>query len=195
MNLNTIRQKIVESTRDDWNKITCWGWGSGPTYRYALSSERGENGIETEARSHANIAVLIDDVDISVAWGYDPDDSLWSEGREEKFNFSDFLPTFPDESVSRMYADVFYRGALVDRELLVVADGGRYYVPIPRTEYPNKTGFTPTEYGAPEHHYTRWDLGFARVLHSFEHAGPFEELLARLNYILDDDGPISSESK
>jgi hypothetical protein len=194
VNLNTIRQKIIDSARDEWHKITCWGWGSGPPYRYALLSERGEYGIETEARGHANIAVLIDDVDISIAWGYDPDESLLSPSLGPGLNFSDFLPLFPDESVSRMYADVFYRGALVDRELFVVADGGRYYVPIPRTEYPNKTGFGPQDFGEPEHHYTRWDIGFARIVNSFEHAGS-EDALQRINYILDDDRPISSEGK
>jgi hypothetical protein len=195
VNLNTIRQKIIESTREEWNKITCWGAGSGPAYRYALSSERGEHGIETEAQGHANIAVLIDDVDISIAWGYDPDESLRFEGNGRRFKF-DFLPSFSDEDedVSRMHADVFYRGALVDRELYVVADGGRHYVPIPRTEYPNKTG--PRELGSPEYHYTRWALGFASILNSFEHApGSFEELLSELDYTLDEDRPIWSESK
>lgn len=142
MNLNTIRQTIIDSSREDWNKITCWGYGSGPIYHYGLSSEHSDDhGIQTEVRSHAVLAVLIEDVDISIAWGYDPDESLWNLHRGgQRFDFSDFLPTFPDEDVSRMYVDIFYRGQLVDRELFVVADGGRYYVPIPRTTYPNKQG-------------------------------------------------------
>jgi hypothetical protein len=28
-----------------------------------------DRGIETEARSHSTLAILIDDVDISIAWG------------------------------------------------------------------------------------------------------------------------------
>ena len=86
-----------------------------------------------------------------------------------------------------MYADVFYRGSLVDRALLVVADGGRYYVPIPRTTYPNQTGHAAEELGEPEHHYTRWEIGFARIVHSFEHGRSFDEAMARINYLLDED--------
>ncbi|NTY58725.1 hypothetical protein [Mycolicibacterium sphagni] len=110
-----------------------------PRYHYDLSSERSERGIETEVVAHSNVAVLISDVDISIAWGFDPDETLWSEHRQ-KFDLSDFLPEFgDDDNVSRMYVDIFHRGALVDRVLFVVADGGRHYVPIPRTTYPHKT--------------------------------------------------------
>lgn len=188
MDLKTIRNKIIETTPKDWNKITCWGYGAGPSYHYAFSTETGERGVETEATGHANIAVLLEDVDISIAWGYDPDESAWGGGQRD-FDFSDFLPSFPDEKTSRMYADVFYHGSLVDRALFVVADGGRYYVPIPRTEYPDKTGYTAEKLGEPVHHYTRWDIGFARIVHSFEHGHPFDELLSRMNYVLDDDAP------
>lgn len=192
MDLKTIRQKIVDSSRDDWNKITCWGAGSGPVYRYGLTSESTDHGIQTEARGHACIAVLIDDVDISIAWGYDPDDTLWSDHRQQ-FDFSDFLPTFPAKDVSRMYADVFYGGALVDRELFVVADGGRYYVPIPRSEYPNQK--STTDFDEPEHHYTPWELGFARVVNGFEHAQPIDEVLSQIPHVVDEDRPIAAESK
>ncbi|WP_079620328.1 hypothetical protein [Mycobacteroides abscessus] len=198
MDLHTIRQKIIDSTREDWNKITCWGSGSGPSYHYGLASEQGENGVETEAKDHGNIAVLIEDVDITIEWGLDPDESLWFNGAPRDFDFSDFLPTFPDKDARRMYVDIFYRGNLVDRELYVVADGARYYVPIPRTTYPNKTGhgFTADEVGAPEHHYTNWDIGLARVVNSFGHPpGSFDELLSRMEYVLDVDRPIWAEGK
>lgn len=185
MDLRSIRQKIIDSAPDDWNKIICWGPGSGPTFRYGLSSERGDNGIQTEAKGHAVIAVLIEDVDISIGWGYDPDETLWSETRPP-FDFSNFLPDFPDKRVSRMYADVFYRGSLVDRKLFVVADGGRHYVPIPRTVYPDKK--SSRDLGAPEHHYTQWDLGFARILNGLDGTRLFdEEVLSEMNYVLDDD--------
>jgi hypothetical protein len=181
------------STREDWNKITCWGHGCGPSYRYGMGSERTrDGGIETEVRAHANIAVLIDDVDISIAWGYDPDESLSSD-RGPELDFSDFLPSLPDKTVHRMYADVFYSGSLVDRELLVVADGGRYYVPIPTTRYPKQKSLT--DFSEPEHHYSRWDIGFAEVVQSFEHADSLHSLLQRMTYVLDDNGPIAGEGK
>jgi hypothetical protein len=87
-----------------------------------------------------------------------------------------------------MCVDVFHRGALVDRKLYVVADGGRYYVPIPRRTFPNKNGIGD-DLGEPEFHYTRWDLGLARIVNSFELGESFDELLPRLTYVLDDDGP------
>lgn len=187
MDLKTLRQKIIDSHSNDWNHIICWGAGSGPVYHYGLSSENRDDRVETEVRSHSNTAVLIDDVDVSIAWGYDPDESLWDQGYRQKFDFSDFLPTFPDEAARRMLVDVFYRGALVDRKLYIVADGGRYYVPIPRRTFPNKTD--SGNLGDPEFHYNRWDLGLARVVNSFELGEAFDELLPRLTYVLDDDGP------
>lgn len=69
----------------------------------------------------------------------------------------------------------------------MVADCGRYYVPIPRTTYPNQK--SPQDFSEPEHHYTSWDLGFARIVHRFEHVESFDELLAQMNYVVDDDGP------
>lgn len=183
MDLHTIRQKIIDTTPGDWNKITGWGYGAGPIYHYGFYTECDEHGLETEAKGHANVAVLLEDVDISIAWGLDPDE--WSSGGGHRdFDFSNFLPTFLDKSTSRMYADVFYRGSLVDRQLFVVADGGRYYVPIPRTEYPNKAGCTAEELRDPVHHYTRWDIGFARIVHSFEHGESFDNLLAKIDYVL-----------
>jgi hypothetical protein len=152
-------------------------------YHYGLSSENSERGIETEVVAHSNVAVLISGVDISIAWGFDPDETLRSEHRQ-KFDFSDFLPTLDDdERVSRMYVDIFYRGALVDRVLFVVADGGRHYVPIPRTTYPRKTSVR--ELGPPEHHYTQWQLGLARVVNSFE-LEPIETLLSQMEFVVDD---------
>jgi hypothetical protein len=190
VDLNTIRQTIIDSSREDWNKLSCCGPGAGPAYWYGLSSARGEHGVATEARSHANFAVLIDDVEISIAWGYNPDESLLSGSNGEHLDFSDVLPALAGKSLSRVYADVFYRGALVDRKLYAVADGG--YVPIPRITYPHQT--SDTDRGDPEYHYTRWDLGFAIILNSFGQPEPFDQFLAKLEYIFDDDMPISSES-
>lgn len=91
-----------------------------------------------------------------------------------------------------MYIDVFYRGALVARQLCAVADA-RYYVPIPSREYPDRG---TSEQGAPVFHYTRWQLGLATVAHRFEHAAePLEDVLSQMDYVLDDDGPVSSEPK
>jgi hypothetical protein len=188
--LYSIRNKIINSSRDDWNKITCWGHGSGPSYRNTFGSYRGQDGeIHTEVGGHANLAILIDDIDISIASGYDPDEA---DGDRE-LDFSDFLPLLPDKTAHRMYADVFYGGSLVDRELLAVADGGRYYVPIPTTQYPNQK--SPTDFSEPELHYSRWDIGFALVVQSFEHADSLDSVLGRMTYVLDEDGPIAGEGK
>ncbi len=183
MNLHSIRQAIIESTSDDWNVIQSWDSNSGPDYHYGLSSELRDDRIETEVRRHGQSAVLINDVDISIAWGYDPDDSLSHPGLKN-FNF-EFLPDDlddPDEA-SRMYADIFYRGALVDRKLFAVVDGARYYVPMPRRTHPNKQ--RPTKLGDPVFHYTTWDIGLARVLNSLVHTSDIDELFSRMDYVVD----------
>lgn len=70
--------------------------------------------------------------------------------------------------------------------VVVAAADGRYYVPIPRTVYPSKTGNGPREYGEPEYHFSRRQLDFARVLNSFQFGYDFDELLERMDFVVDD---------
>lgn len=71
----------------------------------------------------------------------------------------------------------------------------RYYLPIPRTTYQNKTGPRVNAAQSAEYHYTPWDIGLTRVANQFEHADPFDDILGRIDYVLDEDQPIWSESK
>lgn len=82
VDLRTIRQKIIDSSRGDWHQIARASADSGPVYHYGFTSWRTQHdSVETEAQGHGSVAVLIDDVDISIAWGYDPDERV-RVGRE-----------------------------------------------------------------------------------------------------------------
>jgi hypothetical protein len=37
MNLTQLMSIVVASQKKDWNHITCWGYGSGPSYRDHLT--------------------------------------------------------------------------------------------------------------------------------------------------------------
>ncbi|ABH00226.1 MULTISPECIES: hypothetical protein [Rhodococcus] len=75
MKLDELRKMIRETTTEDWNHIHCWGGGAGPSYRdRTVTALVGKtDAIENEVESHGNVAILRDDLDISIAWGLDLD--------------------------------------------------------------------------------------------------------------------------
>lgn len=109
---------IIGSYDEYWHRIE-----QGPLYNYNLGMAGSDAVV---AGWHDARAVMIDDIDIALEWGMsaDPFDlrSNWHP---------DWAP-FPDPSVSLCYADVFYRGALVERITMASVDGGRAYLPLPR---------------------------------------------------------------
>lgn len=185
MNLLELRATIQSAHRPDWHKITCWGAGTGPSYRNSFMSTLigSTDTVETEVDQHSNVAVLINDIDVSIAWGLDRDDTgvrRFASRRDLSF---DFLPSFLNDKVSVIFADVFYRGSLVDREYLVAVDGA--YLPMPSQNFPDGLDYSDPASSRVEHHLTQWEIALARLVSSFEHSvAQFDSRLSMIDYKL-----------
>lgn len=117
MRLEELRQTIIESDREhDWHDII--------TGTYFSEVPDVDNDT---FEWHQSMIVYKEDVDLSIQWGMDARgmdhvktaDQIWREHGH-----------FPDMEARVELADVFWRGALVDRVQLVVVDGGRALLPI-----------------------------------------------------------------
>jgi hypothetical protein len=123
-----IRRIISESQRSDWNVVSCFGLPS-----FLPWSPDGE------FSEHFARAAYRPDISIGLAWGI-RDNEDYREG---------WANNFDDERAERFLVDIFYNGMLVDREYVVVVDGGRCYLPHP-------------ELGTLR--VRRWDYEFVRLL-------------------------------
>lgn len=173
MKLYELRKIIIDSTSNDWHKID-----SGPTYRQGWEIWSGADieGTQIKPVEHHSHAAFRDDLDLTITWGMPRD----FDDRELTFPWQE---AFPDTSVTAMYADVNWRGALVDREVQLVVDGGRAYLPL---GLPKKD---PTaEYGYREIVST-WQAGFAAVTHGFTHAYSLSEYMQRAGFEVSDVNP------
>lgn len=118
MQLHEIWAKIGESWGEWWNYLP-----EGPLFNYNL----GNSGDEASVFGwHDARAVLIEDVDIAVEWGMSADPF------ENRRDYKPEWAPFADPSVAICYADIFYRGSLVERVSIASVDGGRAYLPTPK---------------------------------------------------------------
>jgi hypothetical protein len=165
MRLDQIRQMIADSSNYDWHKITCWGAGSGPSYKYRLHSWTTKDDVSMDVDSHGNLAIFRADVDLNIAWGLDREyDPPGLEPLELHFDWQD---QFMDQKVRPFYADIFWRGNLVEREMLVSVDGGRALLPMPMPEPTERDEHgKPTEW---QEAVSVWEHSFAELIHGFEH--------------------------
>jgi hypothetical protein len=123
MTLDEFKQLILSSSREDWTHISCWGCGSAPSYRQAISvwTKGGDEFAGIDEKSHAEVLSLKSNLLVSIAYGLSCND-----------NFSEpWTNSFPDSKASSSYVDFFYSNQLVYRDLCVSVDGGRCYIPIP----------------------------------------------------------------
>jgi len=123
MKLVDLMTKILESHPEQWNTISCWGYGSGPSYKDHFTFYNvyeGESNI-LNVESHSNICVFKDDIDIIMAYGLTANEDFKA----------DWANKFPNPHASSKIIDVFYRNSLVFRETYLVVDGGRCEIPIP----------------------------------------------------------------
>lgn len=118
MQLHEIWKKVSESWSDWWNYLP-----EGPLFNYNLGTSGGDAAVYGW---HDVRAVLIEDVDIAIEWGMSADPF------ERRQDYTPEWAPFPDRSVELCYADLFYRGALVDRVSIASVDGGRAYLPTPK---------------------------------------------------------------
>ena len=127
MTLNELLDTFIGSSRDDWNRIACWGHGSGPSYRNQFTFWEVFNGNENVIthREHSDVASYKADLSITIAWGIDVGSADDRVDRPWARNNPDDNP-----GVSH-YLDFFYNDALVFRTSYCVVDGGRCPIPFP----------------------------------------------------------------
>ena len=78
--------------------------------------------IDRTTDGHDSLAVLIDDVGVSVAWGAE-------HMQGESWDHEPWSHAFPDRKVRGYYADLRWHGQPVYRALVLSVDGGRAYLP------------------------------------------------------------------
>lgn len=121
MELWALRKLIGESWDEHWHRLEV-----GPYFHDGFGSVISQEGRYLEHNAHYHRAVLTSDVDVSLEFGLSLDDDRGTVSLEG-YGW-DF--TFPDPSIRREFIDIFYRGALVDRLLVLDVDGGRATLPI-----------------------------------------------------------------
>ncbi len=131
MNLKEYQDQILDAEKEDWNRIACWGSGSGPSYfnKFVVWNTGGGEFSNIKVDSHDELISLKSDLSISVAWGISHNDDFkekWANG-------------FPDPHASSGYVDFFYYGQLVYRDIYVTVDGGRCQLPLPQMVFNRDT--------------------------------------------------------
>lgn len=123
MKLEELIKTILNSEKDQWNMISCWGYGSGPSYKNKFEFFNVYNGQENVlwVDSHSNICIFKEDIDITMAFGITLNEDFIAEWANQ----------FDDPRAYSKIIDIFYRGVLVFRETYLVVDGGRCELPIP----------------------------------------------------------------
>lgn len=127
MTLTNLIDAFIESSVDDWQQISTWGHGSGPSYRNQFQFSEVYNGSENviHHREHSNVASYKRDLSITIAWGLsmsDEDnviDRPWARNNPN-----------PDPGKGH-YLDFFYNNALVFRTSYCSVDGGNCEIPFP----------------------------------------------------------------
>ena len=139
--LKQIRDIVRQSAPDDWYKIE-----EGPTYRNRFGYSKGPgNQWRLEEDSHSTILVYMPDVDLTIAYGL----HHHLQGRDEpEYEWS---TVFASKSVRTGFADVFWRGSLVDRVDYAIVDDHQGILPM---------GGTPERLEV-----TAFEVGVAKLLH------------------------------
>lgn len=146
MNYGTIMSKVEEAYPDHWVRVD----------------------VTPGVSEHHSLAVRIEDVGISIAWGAEH-----NEG--EVWHVQPWSENFPDSNVRGFYADVRWHGQPIHRELLMSVDGGRAYLPAGSPigeEGKGIVGMTAT----PK------EIAVARLVHDLVHNGDdFDDYMKRAN--------------
>lgn len=123
MNLHELRSTITESIEADWNLVEL-----GRTDHGTIA---GTSEFEAEIMLHH--AAFIDDLSIAIEWGRSV-----HIASDDKLSLDDYawarLLTWQDRRVEEEFVDVFFAGSLVDRVTILVVDGYRSHLPMPRPD-------------------------------------------------------------
>jgi hypothetical protein len=130
MTLEELLDKFINSDRENWNTISCWGANSGPSFKNKFSFWKmwdGQPNVLNHS-SFSNVASYKPDLSITFAWGLSVYDNE-EDGRIDKPWATSFSDPRPGHS---NWVDFYYNNALVFREAYVVVDGGRCKLPFPQ---------------------------------------------------------------
>ena len=117
MHLDELRSVIASSIPADWHKISCYGADTATSYLYDLDKSSGADGWELHLDQHNQVFVYRPNVNLTMATGLPLDQGREWEDPELRAD------------MRGKWLDVFWCGALVDRQLLFLVDGGRGVLP------------------------------------------------------------------
>jgi len=123
MTLKHIIETITKSSISDWNNISCWGFGAGPSYKNNFTFYEALNGSSNvlTSDSHSELSVFKNDITISMAYGLTANEDF----------VTPWPGLFPSDEASSHFIDIFYNNGLVFRDTFLTIDGGRCKLPIP----------------------------------------------------------------
>lgn len=125
MNLYKIQHELIaDRPAAAWYKVQSegtyfryrWQWGSGP----------GGEGFSYVIGEHHSYAVCREEPSLTMAWGM----PVHSDEERRELHF-DWAAAFASRNVRAEWVDFFWNGALIDRVMLYVVDGGHGIVPAP----------------------------------------------------------------
>lgn len=127
MNLQEYENLIVDTSEEDWTKISCWGGGSGPSFlnKFDVWTSASGEFKNLDIDSHSEYYSLKKNLLVSVACGITHNDNF----REVWAN------KFADSYAISKFVDFFYSNILVYRDVYVAVDGGRAILPLPKIIY------------------------------------------------------------
>lgn len=178
MRLEDIRKIIEESTNADWNHISCWGHGSGPSFhnkweRWGTLGGGDFDKWSLDHDTHGNTLVYRENVALNISWGI-------TATKDATPDWNTFID---DRPVDFQLGDVFWNGVLVDRYYLSAVDGGRVILPVPKPVYEKVDGKTTVA----RYEVTRLHRAFARLVHNAEPGEDFDRYYEDAGFVTVDN--------
>lgn len=186
MDLDTFNQLVDESNAHDWKRVV----SNGGTYTDAFYPSKigASEHISLDVDSHDRKVVLRQDIDISIAWGRDPNGTGSSSSARERVLTFDWAEKFFDSKVYAVEVEIFYRGNLIRREEILSVDGHRGYLPFPHTR--RKAGSPEIGVDAEDFYYsvTPEEVKFARLMDQLANRGSrdFDQLLSTAGFEIEE---------
>lgn len=183
MHLDDLRRTVAASAPGEWEVFVCGGYGAGPSFleRHGIATS-GDDGWMLDVDAHYLRAAYKPNVSIGLAFG------MPSGDRADEVPVHWPKSAFPDPKVSADWADVFWNGMLVSRELMLTVDGGRGILPAGK---PALTPHDPADMLDAEvfaETVTPWQYHLARLIHAFERdPKTYDEMLRRAHVVVLDD--------
>jgi hypothetical protein len=162
--LEELLNTIALSDVDDWNVMTCWGADAGPSFLYDLDVwTSGDDKQGLAVREHGLRASYKRDVSIGLACGLPFMPLGNGSGQDLRF---DWVRSFDEPITHGEWLDLFWNGALIDRHLVLLVDGGQAMLPNPRASLVESRQMTQERFADT---VSARAVAIARLVHCFEH--------------------------